>query len=221
MPAVFNTIKKNKMYNKKEAFSLMETVLVVIVLGCIATAMLLVLKPNNIKTEAILKNASNMIGQINFATTNILAKNSKSFSMTDLVALDGTNFSIVDDKADEKLIALYKKSLIALRKTDIPSSYLSSELSSAGGAIAIDESKNLKISDFSKYFVIRNGTFFALKLNGNCATVETYIYDPMTPNKNSVENSCGLIFFDVNIEEAPNLLGVDQYIISIGKRGIK
>ncbi len=209
------------MYIKKEAFSLMETVLVIIVLGCIATAMLLVLKPNNIKTEAILKNASNMIGQINFATTNILAKYSKSFSMTDLIALDGTSFSITDDKAEEKLIALYKKSLIALRSTNIPSDYLSSELSAGSGKVAINETTNLKISDFSQYFVIRNGTFFALKLNKSCLITETYIYDPMTPNRNSVDNSCGLIFFDVNVEQPPNVLGVDQYIISIGKRGIK
>jgi len=29
------------------------------------------------------------------------------------------------------------------------------------------------------------------------------------------------VFYDVNGEQTPNVLGIDQYIISIGKLGIK
>ena len=48
-----------------------------------------------------------------------------------------------------------------------------------------------------------------------------YIYHPVKTAKRTQAKSCGLIFYDVNGVKAPNRLGLDQYIISIGSNGIR
>ena len=127
-------------------------------------------------------------------------------------------FSITDSGADAKLLELYKTTLRATRSSNTNATYLDSVLKDKDGATV---NAGLKVSSFSQGLTLRNGTYFAFKLNGNCTTNETYIYSPATPNNRSAKNSCGLIFFDVNGQDFPNLVGIDQYIIAIGRNGIK
>ena len=98
----------------------------------------------------------------------------------------------------------------------IPAAYQESSL--------IDEQtvdSGYDVSSFEHAFKMKNGAYLGIMLNGNCSTKETKIYNPILPDKRTMENSCGLAFFDINTEEAPNTLGVDQFIVSIGKFGIK
>ena len=87
----------------------------------------------------------------------------------------------------------------------------------------------LKVSDFSapsgggvgNAYIARSDVYLAVQLFGNCDTEIKYIYDITRKPPADVKKVCGLIFYDVNSDEAPNVLGVDQYIIPIGKIGIK
>lgn len=201
---------------KKVAFTLAETTIAIVILGIIAGTLLHTLKPNNMKRDFWDKSAKNMVLQIDYATKQILARNSLNYSLLDTLDTSNATFSITSEGADTKLIALYKKYLIGLRKYSIPSSYKSSSL--------IDEnntSSGYKISDFAQGFKLKNGTYMALKLNGNCTTSETKIYNPATIEIRTANNSCGLIFFDINTEKEPNTLGIDQFIVALGKFGLK
>ena len=137
--------------------------------------------------------------------------------MLSLFSPDKTPFQITDEGAEERLAELYRKYLVAQRKKQIPSSYLNLQLTDTIGS----KINNLRISDFKSGFSLRNDGYFALKLNGNCETDETYIYSPIEPDKINSSNSCGLIFYDVNGPHQPNVLGIDQYIVSIHKSSVK
>ena len=77
-----------------------------------------------------------------------------------------------------------------------------------------------EVSSFTG-FVTKNDSYFAVKLNNGCGTDETTLYNPMMPSKRTQGNSCGLIFFDVNADIEPNLLGVDQYLVSLTLNGVR
>ncbi|MBQ2984725.1 MAG: prepilin-type N-terminal cleavage/methylation domain-containing protein [Candidatus Gastranaerophilales bacterium] len=201
---------------KKSGFTLAETTIAMIILGLIAATLLHTLKPNNMKREFMDKSAKNMVIQIEYATKQILARNTLNYSLLDIVAVDNTTFSIASSGQESKLAALYKKYLIGLRKSSIPASYTSSSLTDEAGT-----SSGYTISSFANGFKLKNGAYMAFKLNGNCTTSETKIYNPTLPQKRTETNSCGLVFYDINSEAPPNNLGVDQFILSIGKYGIK
>lgn len=201
---------------KKVAFTLAETTIAMIILGIIAGTLLHTLKPNNMKRDFWDKSAKNMVLQIDYATKQILARNSLNYSLLDAIDTSNATFSIVSSGAEAKLIALYRKYLIGLRQYSVPSSYLSSSLKDENNI-----SSGFKISDFAQGFKLKNGAYMALKLNGNCSTSETKIYNPTTIEIRTVNNSCGLIFFDINTEKDPNMLGIDQFIVSLGKFGLK
>ena len=197
---------------KKSGFTLAETTIAMIILGLIAATLLHTLKPNNMKREFMDKSAKNMVIQIEYATKQILARNTLNYSLLDIVAVD----NIASSGQESKLAALYKKYLIGLRKSSIPASYTSSSLTDEAGT-----SSGYTISSFANGFKLKNGAYMAFKLNGNCTTSETKIYNPTLPQKRTETNSCGLVFYDINSEAPPNNLGVDQFILSIGKYGIK
>ncbi|MBQ8475725.1 type II secretion system protein [bacterium] len=200
----------------KQAFTVAETLIVLVIIGILGACVLVTIKPNDVRKDMLQKAGVNMVYQIDFATKQVLAKYSLNYQMTKLEALGGAQFSIVDDKADEKLLPLYKRALIPSRNNTIPASYTAMELKNEQGAKISD----LKVSSFAQGFNVKNGSYFALKLNKGCTTTETYIYDPSAPEKRGAKNSCGLIFFDVNGPSDPNTIGIDQFIISLSKRGL-
>ena len=199
----------------KKAFALTEFAIVVLIIGIIAGASISTLKPKEFKKEAAIKAGKALYLQIELATKQVLMRDSKNFDFTKLIDSSNAQYSITSSGADAKLIASYKKHLVGRRQANADSAYLASTLTSESGATS------LKVSDFANYFTLKNDAFFAIKLNGNCTTSETLIYDPFTPSKRTRSNSCGLILYDINGKNTPNILGVDQYILSIGRLGIK
>ncbi len=202
---------------KKKAFTMAETLIAMVMLGIFAACAFTNFRSVDAHGNVLVKMGSTVYMQIRIATTQILAKNSINYQMTALKTLSGTQFSITDSGADENLSALYKKYLLAKRKQTIPDDYKSLVITKTN----ITSGNDVKISDFTQEFITKSGTYVAFKLNGNCTTNETYMYDPTVPEKRTAARSCGLIFFDVNYRDKPNILGIDQYIISIGKMGLK
>lgn len=203
---------------KNKAFTMAETLIAIVMLGVLGACALSLIKPSNIKKDALTKAGSSVYLQIGFATKQILAKNSLNYQMTKLLTLSGVQFSINDEEADEKLAELYKKALYTSRNSTVPATYTALSLKNEEGSVV---GSSLTVSNFTQGFKTKNGAYMALMLHDNCTTNETYIYDPSAPELRTAKKSCGLIFFDVNADKAPNIVGIDQYIISIGKLGIK
>lgn len=201
-----------------KAFSLAEVLIALIVVGVLTSCVICVIKPNVSKDDIIKKSGLNMLFQINLATKQIMAKYSTNYQMTKLLTPNGVSFNITSNNADIKLASIFKKVLIQTRNSSVPEEYLNTILVNEQNEV-IDG--NVKISDFTQGFKLKNGTYMAFLLHGNCTTSETYLYDPSLPDKRTIDNSCGLIFYDVNSQEGPNVLGIDEYIIAIGKYGIK
>ena len=201
----------------KSAFTLVESLITMIVIAIIYAAIADVLRPSDFKRDVLKKSGANMLYQLDFASKQILAKNTVNYTLYNLKTLDGTEFLITEDDADEKLMNLYRNYLKGLRNVDLAPAYLSGDL--------VDETStkisNVNPSIFKYGFSLNNGTYVAIKLNKNCTTTESYIYSPLQTQKRDRLNSCGLFFYDVNGDKTPNVLGIDQYIVAIGKNGIK
>ena len=187
------------------------------IVGIIFVAMLNILRPGDINKEVLQKSGAKMMYQLDFASKQILAKNSVNYNFYNLKTVSGTRFSITADGADEKLMDLFKKYLKGLRNASVSSSYLNKTLINESNATI----SNVKPSSFKYGFSVNNGAYIALKLNKNCTTTETYVYSPVQRSNRSASKSCGLIFFDVNGDKDPNTLGIDQYIVPIGRNGVK
>lgn len=202
---------------KKQSFTLMESMICLIVLSSIVFCMVSILKPADVKNDAYKHASLNTLIYINVATKQILANYSQNHSMLTLKNISGTSFNLSDSNKNAYLSALYAKYLQKRTQT-ASSAYTDISLTDTSGSAV----GSLKVSSFSNGIFIKNKSYVAFKLNANCTTTETNtIYDPSTPDNHSKANSCGLIFFDSNGEEAPNVLGIDMNIVSIGKYGIK
>jgi hypothetical protein len=105
--------------------------------------------------------------------------------------------------------------LVGRRNSSWDSSYSSRELTD--GAISIT---GLTPSDYTG-FTLKNETYFGINLTGDCTSQIDYIYDPSTPEKRTKTRVCATLFFDMNGKDSPNILGIDQYIVAIGKFGVK
>ena len=203
---------------KFKAYTFAEVLIAMTVISIISVVMCVVFSKNNYKTEACKKAGLNSMFQIEFATKQIISKNSKNYTMTTLKDSDGSIFSINDSGADEKLAKLYKKILYAPRGVTIPSAYTSLDLKNEAGETI---GENLKVSSFTQGFKAQNKFYIAFLLHNDCTTNETYIYNPEVPEKRTATKSCGLIFFDTNVDDEPNIVGIDMYIVPIGKIDIR
>lgn len=199
------------------AFTLAESLITMMILSIIYVVIAGVLRPGDVKKEVLQKSGANMLYQLDFASKQILARNTVNYTLYHLKTSDGTEFLITEDDADEKLMKLFRRYLKGIKNVNLSAAYLS--------RVLVDETNttitNVSPSSFKYGFNLSNGTYLAIKLNKNCTTTESYIYSPAQRQKREALRSCGLFFYDVNGEKAPNTLGVDQYIVSVGKNGIK
>ena len=153
---------------KNRAFTLAEQLIVIVILAIIVVIMLNAVKPKNLKTEALQKAAKSVFVQIDFATKNILAKNTNNYTL--LRMKDGSGeFSIASSGSLSRLIALYKKVLVGSRKT-LNSTYGAKTLTNGSSNLS-----GLTAAGFTG-FNIKNGSYFGVKLHGNCTTTIDYIY---------------------------------------------
>ena len=117
------TLKALK-FNQKSlfnyAFTMTEAILVMTILGVIATVMISTIKPQEYKEKALRISAKKVLNSIDHATSMILINDSLDGSMYNIVATSGTKFNIaaMANKAGaDNLGGLYKKYLVSTRKT--------------------------------------------------------------------------------------------------------
>lgn len=184
----------------KKAFTMAEAILVMVILGIIATIMISTMRPVEFQDKGLHVMAKKMLGDIDSATTQILYNDTKLGYLTEIVRSNGTKYSWKDNSTD--VLNLYKKYLTTVTRDTVPST----SFCVTGGAS-------------------RNAQAVYLK-NGACIGIyssEAKLYTRFPDETQSVntEVSQGAIFFDVNGEEAPNVIGKDRYILPVADHGIQ
>lgn len=208
---------------KQKAFTLYETLIVIMIIGFLSVVLLSTLRPKDITNEGLKKGGKALYLQVEYAVMQIIANHTKNGRLDEII--DGasvrtigaaTSYSTNINGSDffNKYVKRYIK---ALRSSNFPSTYKTLALVDPSGRVP---NSSLKISSFNG-FQAKNDSYFGIRLYGNCTTSESYLYHPAIPSKTTQANSCGQIFMDVNGPGLPNKLGIDQYIVSITMNGVR
>ena len=206
-----------KSSKKSKGFTLTEAILVIILIGVIAAITIPQLLVNNPTKKGWDTMADKTVGYLMQASTQILIYDAPIDDFTRLT-LDGSTFSIEDSDATPKMAKLYSKYMAnAKSKIDPNNEYFSSPLKDYNDSVLADSLKDV----YSEFFYGNDGVIIGFRFYGGCTNAEENANPPSYRQKYSAPNSCGSIFFDINGYKKPNKLGSDQYIIPIGKRGIK
>ncbi|MBQ4646681.1 MAG: hypothetical protein IJB79_04975, partial [Candidatus Gastranaerophilales bacterium] len=176
-----------------------EAILVMTILGIIATIMITTLKPAEFKEKGLKVSAKKVLSEIDTATTQILVNNTKLGSFNSLVHDNGTNFTWKGNGAT--VLEYYKKYLTTIR-TIVPSTSF---------CITGDSSRN------AKAVYLKDGACIGI-YDSETTNAQT-IFPGETTTKQS-NASQGLLLFDTNGEEEPNTIGVDRFILPIDSSGI-
>ena len=175
-----------------------ELVLVMLLVPMIVLACMHIMRPHDIKQDAMKKASKLFYSDLSIATMNIMTKHSKKLNLTELRTADkSSNFELTDEGATNKLLDLYKTVLRISR-----------------------DASTLTYDGYTGNYKARNGAFFALQLYGNCTT-STVTYSPQYEEPMEEYDTCGAIFYDINDKDDPNTLGIDRYIVALDKHGIR
>ena len=187
---------------KFKAFTMAEAILVMTVLGIIATIMITTIRPSEFQEKGLKILAQKVLSEIDTATQQVLFNDSAD-STFDHLYEDGTTTQFTvsgysDDNTNSELLAdLYKKYLITIRRA--PTSKM--PFITAGVPL-----------------VLKNGAEMGIWFKGGS------VFPTIFPGEtNSVNVRCdyGFIVFDINGGDGPNVMGKDQFWIPYDKYGIK
>lgn len=181
--------------SKLKAFTMAEAILVMTILGIIATIMITTLKPAQFKDQGLEIMARKVMSEIDTAVTQILINDSKdgSFNQLLLPGESTVEFLSTDINAVTKV---FKKYLTTTRKAVNSSSFC--------------------YQQFGTEFFLKDGACIGLiKYNG--------ISNAMYPGESAtvvVSNAIGAIIVDTNGYSEPNAPFKDQFVFPIGNEGI-
>ena len=201
-------------------FTMAEAVLVMTILGIIATIMITTLKPAEFKEKALAILANKVMTEIDTATTQILLNDSRDGTMEKLIAVDGTNFGLGTDQDGlqfgrrmELLLGLYKKYLSASRKACNDNSCSCYKKIVGSGTSPGDY----------RFVNLKNGACLAIRtlsVYNSEAQFFNFPGEDWSKVSNLYINVSGYIYFDINGLEEPNTRGKDIFRIPLGKYGI-
>ncbi len=192
---------------KSKAFTMAEAVLVMTILGIIATVMITTIKPARFKEQGYKVLAKSVYASLDTAVTQILVDKApfnkldqiyKSGSSTDTFSM-GVNTG--NPKEGALFVALLKDYMATARGT-IPTSCSSVK----DGSKAYDAT-----------LLLKNGACMAVK--SGSVTRATWIPGEGSETV-SATYSYGMIFLDTNGDDEPNVVGTDQFYIPLDINGI-
>ena len=192
---------------KKNAFTMAEIILVMLIIGIISTIMVTTLKPQSYKDIGLAIQARKVASEIDGATSRILMNDTRSGNFNVLIDIDNsTSFKTTEAGYGKNLAKLYKKYLVATRTQ----------------CNAWDAQN--KIGCPCYYPGFSGASAFYLK-DGSCMAVATgrLEVDTIFPGEDEYITATannGAIFIDINGADTPNTLGKDQFILPIGEVGI-
>ena len=192
-----------KALNLKQAFTMAEAILVMTILGIIATIMISTLKPAEFKDKGLQILAKKVLSEIDSATTQILVNNSQNGKMSALYVPNSSTVFEFQDNC-EYVTQLYKKYLTVTRKTyeDNTGNWIN-----PSGKYG---------PSYDKSFYLKDGAWVGIR----CVSGELGTIFPGEKEKILFTVGQGRITFDVNGEEEPNVLGKDVFCLPIGDNGI-
>lgn len=178
----------------KNAFTMAEAILVMVILGIIATIMISTMRPVEFRDRGFKVLAKKVLGQIDAATTQILFNNAQDSSMAKLYP-PGSNQNYNSFGANLTATkALYNTYLVGTRED------VTSEWCKKG----------------TTYMRLKDGSCLGFAAGGTSSN--TII--PGESQAHTVTPSQGLIYIDINDAEEPNVFGKDQYLIPVDEGGI-
>ena len=189
---------------KKKAFTMAEAVLVMTILGIIATIMITTLKPAEFKEKGLAVLAKKVLGEIDTATTQILLNNTQS-GLLSAVYVPNAASTFNTGKGTTASYAhnlgiLYKKYLTATRKACTSTTDC--------GSCASGTNK----------FFLKDGACIGIS-TGSITNLVTR-FPGETADTTVNPSPYGAIYFDINGAEEPNLMGKDQFTMPLGLDGI-
>lgn len=202
---------------KKKGFTFTEALLVLVLLGVIAAITIPQLLTEDPTKKGWDTKAEKLVGYFIQASTEILLFHSGLDDFTKL-SLDGASFSIEDADSAPKMAKLYSNYIQHVADRIKPNDeYFAKEILNYK-----KESTGLILKDtFESFLYTNDGAIVGFKTYGSCTSSESLINLPTSRTTQTINNICGSIFMDINAQAKPNKLGSDQYIIPVGKRGIK
>lgn len=205
--------------NIKKAFTLAEMLIVLVLIGIIATITIGIIKPYNANQKGYEELAMKSQGDLAQAFTQMIL-NDSNFDDLSTMKDESGNFSINSDGAVVRFVKIIKKyiqdngKLVDTTKEKVYFDMLITHYNST--------KTNKKITDkFSNFYFANNGVLFGFQLNSSCSVTEDLEYLAERKSATSVENTCGSFFIDVNGYQKPNRLGSDQYIIPFDAKFLK
>ena len=180
-------------------FTMAEAILVMTILGIIATIMISTLKPAEFKEKSLQILAKKVLSELDVATPQILMNDTKDGTFDTLFDSTG-EISKFPGGVDEvyssgaRVANLYKKYLTALRKKP-------------------------KGCNDDNCFVLKDGAAIEI-------VYRTGFSDSIFPGEtevifmNDMDVVYGTLMYDVNDDEGPNIEGKDIFSLPLGKEGI-
>ena len=183
---------------KFQAFTMAEAILVMTVLGIIATIMITTLRPSEFQEKGLQILAKKVLSEVDTATSNVLFNDSADSTFDHLYKDGSTDMFTVGGAgnidASTELTKLYKKYVVTTRK--------------AGAA---NNELNLK-----------NGAYVLVMFQDVGGTVDSIF--PGETNTTAVSAPYGFLQLDINgtgDTDGPNIIGKDKFLIPLAKNGIQ
>ena len=183
----------------KQAFTMAEAVLVMTILGIIATVMITTIKPARFKEQGYKVLSKSVYASIDTAVTEILTDKAP-FNKLDQVYKSGSNtaiFSMAEESNAIEFVNLLKD-YMATARGDIPNVCNKTGYSS---------------------LLLKNGACISVVSGTTSEQIESWI--PGEGSSTPIYLSYGNIFVDTNGDEEPNVLGTDQFNIPLNINGIE
>ncbi|MBR5304574.1 MAG: hypothetical protein IKU37_07090 [Candidatus Gastranaerophilales bacterium] len=194
--------------NSKKAFTMAEAILVMTILGIIATIMITTIKPAQFKKQGFRTLAKKVLSSIDTATTQIVINDTKLGTFDSLIKSDGLSTEFKTDAA--ATLEYYKKYLTTIR-TEVPTT---SFCKTAGTAAALANVEAAYLKDGACIGIVATDSY------ANETGYVTIFPGEEAPGVTTKNITQGLILFDINGDEEPNTIGEDGFILPVGTGGI-
>ena len=193
---------------KKHAFTMAEAILVMTILGIIATIMITTLKPADFQDKGLKVLAQKVLNNIDNATTQLLMNNSADGTFDNVYPHNSTTAFATSTNTDDNATAL----------RTLYQGYVATTRKSCTNTTDCGE-----CGDTTKYkagFYMKDGSCMAFGLGA--ASRDTIFPGETGGVKTLTDQQAtrGVIFFDINGLEGPNVAGKDQFLVPFGKDGI-
>ena len=193
---------------KKQGFTMAEAIIVMTILGIIATIMISNLKPVEFRDKGLQVLAKKTLNQLDIATQQIMINNTQNGKLSTIyVPSSTTQFSFSDSSKAQSLATLYKKYLVTTRK----------KCTNTTDCGWVGDAGHAGITAYGRYY-LKDGACFGFSHAGLSDVIVTILPgETQTVNRS---NLLGYFVLDINCLEEPNVFGKDRYVLPINQDGI-